>query len=68
MPTDQNDERVARRAKELLPEEEAAGIDNPELLAETLLEDSDIRTEDRDAAPGSIVEHRKSEDTVDPAV
>jgi hypothetical protein len=58
-------EHVERRA-ELLPEEEQAGSDNPTAQAEAVLEDSEARTRDRDAAPGSIVEHRKSEDTVDP--
>ncbi len=60
------DERVATRAG-LLPEEQEAGSDDPEAQAETILEDSDIRQGDRDAAPDAIVEHRRSEDTVDPA-
>jgi hypothetical protein len=36
--------RVERRA-ELLPEEAAAGSDNPEEQAQAILEDSDERTE-----------------------
>jgi hypothetical protein len=53
--------------REPLPEEEVAGSDDPEGQAETILEDSDIRQSDRDAAPSSIVEHRTSEETVDPS-
>jgi hypothetical protein len=58
-------EHVQRRA-ELLPEEEQVGSDDPVTQAEAVLEDSEARTRDRDAAPGSTVEHRRSEDTVDP--
>lgn len=43
--TEQADEsRIAQRA-ELLPEEEAAGSDNPQEQAEAILEESDERTE-----------------------
>jgi hypothetical protein len=31
-----------------------------------VLADSEARSLDRNAAPGSVVEHRTSEDTVDP--
>jgi hypothetical protein len=42
--TEQPDEqRIAERA-ELLPEEEAAGSDDPQRQAEVILEDSDRRT------------------------
>ena len=40
-------ERVAERAH-LLPEEIAAGSDDPELQAEMILEDSDRRTDQPD--------------------
>ncbi|HWJ10050.1 MAG TPA: hypothetical protein VNS46_11770 [Nocardioides sp.] len=40
-----DDERIAERA-ELLPEEAAAGSDDPEAQAEAILEDSDERVED----------------------
>jgi hypothetical protein len=36
-------ERVHERAAELLPEEEAAGSDDPEAQAEAILEESDER-------------------------
>lgn len=42
MPADEN--RVERRA-ELLPEERAAGSDNPDQQAKAILEESDDRTE-----------------------
>lgn len=58
-------ERVARRA-ELLDDERAVGSDDPDAQARAILEDSDERSEDRSAAPGSIVEHRRSDETVDP--
>lgn len=59
-------ERVARRA-ELLDDERAVGSDDPDAQARAILEDSDERSEDRSAAPGSIVEHRRSDETVDPS-
>lgn len=42
-----DDERVTGR-QHLLPEEAAAGSDDPAAQAETILEDSDERTEDRE--------------------
>ena len=59
------DPRVANRA-ELLPEEEAVGSDDPEAQAREILADSDERTADRNAAPGSVVEHRGSDDATEP--
>jgi hypothetical protein len=40
-----DEERIESRGQHLLPEEEAAGSDDPELQAEIILEDSDDRTE-----------------------
>lgn len=40
-----DDDRIAGRA-ELLPEEEAAGSDDPEAQAEAILEESDERVDD----------------------
>jgi hypothetical protein len=54
---------VAKRAAELTPEEQAAGVDDPAALADAVLTESEERTLDRTATPA---EHRKSEDTVDP--
>ncbi len=52
--------------RDLLPEEEAAGSDDVEAQVEAIQEDSDARTADREAAPGSRVEHRTSADTTPP--
>ena len=72
------DERTAERADDLLPEERAAGSDNPLAQAAAILADSDERTLERDAdddadaaehdgEAGSIpVEHRTSDETVEP--
>lgn len=61
------DDRVESRADELLPEEQVAGSANAEEQAETILEDSDRREEDRDAAPGTHLEHRSSDEATPPA-
>ena len=58
-----DEERVATRA-ELVGKEHDVGSDDPRAQARAILEDSALRTRDRDAAPGSVVEHRRSEDTV----
>jgi hypothetical protein len=60
-----DDDRVAERAAELLPEERTAGSADPEAQAEAILEDSDER-EDEAAAPDSFLEHRTSGQTVPP--
>jgi len=60
------DERTTRRAAAPTAEEKAAGSDAPADQAEAILEESDERTFDRDAAPGSTVEHRTSEDVTEP--
>jgi hypothetical protein len=63
---DPDPERVRGRADALLPEEREAGSDDPSAQAEEILADSDARTADRVAPPGKPVEHRQSEDTVEP--
>lgn len=60
------DPRVRSRADRLLSEERAAGINDPTALAQAVLEESDERQEDREAPGGARVEHRRSEETVDP--
>jgi hypothetical protein len=57
----QPDPRVERRAGELNPEEQAAGSDDPQAQAEEILAESDERTDNPTA-----IEHRTSEDTVEP--
>ncbi len=56
------DRRVESRADSLLPEEASAGSSDARSQAEEILAESDRRQDDRDAAPGSVVEHRSSED------
>jgi hypothetical protein len=56
------DERVQSRADELLPEEQKVGSDDPEAQAAAILADSEERQADRDAAPGTVLEHRTSEE------
>lgn len=60
------DHRVRSRADKLLPEERVAGTSDPTALAEAVLAESDERQEDREAPGGARVEHRRSEETVDP--
>jgi hypothetical protein len=67
-PADSGDEepsRVATRS-ELLPEERAAGSDDPEGQAAAILAESDIRQEAASRAADKNAEHRRSEDTVEP--
>ena len=62
----EDDERASTRA-DLSPEEQAAGSDDPEGQAEAILEESDERTASREAAPGTHLEHRTSDDATPPA-
>ena len=62
---DVDEERVQRRA-ELTGEEQAAGSDDAVEQARLILEDSDERQADRNASPGTVLEHRTSEETVEP--
>jgi hypothetical protein len=64
MPED--DPRVSTRAEKLSPEEKVAGSDDPVEQARVILEDSDRRSNDRNAAPGKFVEHRTSEEATPP--
>jgi hypothetical protein len=59
-------DRARARAARLLPEEAAAGSEDPLHQAEVILEESDEREERRDGSPSADVEHRRSEDTVPP--
>ena len=58
------EESVATRA--LVGEEHDVGSDDPRARARAILGDSGMRTRERDAAPGSFVEHWRSEDTAPP--
>ena len=59
------DERAESRADHLLPEEEAVGSDDPQAQAEAILDDSDERENDPEAAPDTILERRTSEEAAD---
>ncbi|MFI6231053.1 hypothetical protein ACIBCR_27520 [Micromonospora echinospora] len=59
-------DRVASRAIHLLPEERAAGSDDPRAQAQAILAESDRREADRNAAPDTVLERRTSEETVTP--
>ncbi len=61
MADEPTDDRVAERADELLPEEEAVGSDDPFAQAEAILAESDERTSEREP-----VEERTSDDVTDP--
>ncbi|WP_089158330.1 hypothetical protein [Micromonospora sp. NBS 11-29] len=58
-------DRIESRAH-LLPEEAAVGSDDPRAQADAILAESDLREEDRNAAPDTVLEHRTSEETVTP--
>ncbi|MGN9908431.1 hypothetical protein ACTMTJ_12875 [Phytohabitans sp. LJ34] len=59
-------ERVERRAEHLLPEEREAGSADPEAQAEAILDESDAREEYAEPAPGLRIDHRTSDETVEP--
>jgi hypothetical protein len=61
-------ERVKKRSQDLLPEEDRAGIDDPEAQAAVLLEESEEREVDRRAPMGTPVERRTSSEATPPAV
>ena len=61
-----SDERVDRRAADLLPEELAVGSDDAEAQARAILGDSDLREADVEAGSDSFVERRTSSQTVTP--
>lgn len=64
MTVEQSDQdRVESRAH-LLPEEAAVGSDDPQAQAEAILAESDMRTEDQNAAPDTVLERRTSDQTV----
>ena len=62
----EDQDRINARAEALLSEEEEAGSDDPQAQAAAILEEYDEREFDRVDPPGQGVEHRHSEDTVDP--
>lgn len=61
---DPDDERVERRA-ELLPEEEAAGSDDPAAQAREILSESDERVVSREDVARDDIEERTSDEVTD---
>jgi hypothetical protein len=61
-----SDERIEQRA-ELTAEEKTAGSADPEDQAREILEESDERVAEGTAGPDDPVEHRTSDETVEPA-
>ncbi|GID26959.1 hypothetical protein [Paractinoplanes brasiliensis] len=55
------DDRIGQRAAELLPEELAAGSENPRAQAEAILAESDEREDNPGAAPDTFLEGRRSD-------
>jgi hypothetical protein len=55
-----------RRRRAPLPEEGVGDEDVNTAMAEAILDDSDRRQADRDAAPGTFVEHRTSKQATPP--
>lgn len=61
------DDRTDQRAADLLPEERrAGGSSDPRAQAEAILAESDEREADPAAAPGTVLEHRTSGQTITP--
>ncbi|HEX7168396.1 MAG TPA: hypothetical protein VF230_15555 [Acidimicrobiales bacterium] len=60
------DDRIASRAKNLRPEEEKAGSADPVAQAAAILEESDERQADRNAAPDTHLEKRTSDEATPP--
>jgi hypothetical protein len=54
-------EQVGTRS-ELLPEEAAVGSDDPAAQAAVILYESELRTQDQEAAPDTMLDHRTSEE------
>jgi hypothetical protein len=59
-------ERVQQRSENLLPEERAAGTDDATAQAAAILGDSDARERYAEPEPDLRIDHRRSEETVDP--
>jgi hypothetical protein len=56
------DDRAESRAEHLVPAEETASSDDPLAQAEAILEESDEREDDTEAAPDSFLERRTSQE------
>jgi len=61
-----DEDRVRRRADHLLPEERAAGSDSADEQAANILADSDAREAYAEPTADLRIEHRTSDETVNP--
>jgi membrane protease YdiL (CAAX protease family) len=59
-------DRVRQRAGNLLPEERAAGTDDPLAQAEAILADSDSRERHGERGPDPVVDHHRADEAADP--
>jgi len=59
------DDRTDQRAADLLPEERAAGSDDPQAQAAAVLRDSDDREQYRETTPDLRIEHRPPEEAAE---
>ncbi len=62
----QPEDRIDSLADKLLADGQADDAEVAKRQAEAMLDDSDLREEDREAAPDTHLEHRTSADTVPP--
>jgi hypothetical protein len=60
------DEELVQRRAELNAEEREAGSEDPVGQARAILEESEARVADPAAVPDELVEHRTSDETVEP--
>lgn len=66
MTDDIDDKRVEARAEALLPEEQEAESDDPLAQAGQILEESDARLAAKGTPGDAPIEHRQSQDSVEP--
>jgi hypothetical protein len=59
-------DRVQRRSDRLLPEEEAVGSEDAVAQAAAILDDSQARETYAEPTPDLRIDHRRSDETVDP--
>lgn len=64
-PLEADGARALNRARNPLPEEEAAGVESPVAQAAQVLEESDERTAYADPAPDSFLERRTSDEATE---
>ena len=63
----QPEPRRVRERSQLLPEEQAAGSENTGAQAASILDDSDAREAYAEPTPDLLIDHRQSDEVVDPS-